>query len=117
MLTGDSSGIHSAARNHLFGDKYDPRFSGVVAWRGLIPMADARAALGEELAENSFSYVGHGGSILTYPIDGGKTMNVVASDTERASWDGPWVVPADYNKLRDTFASWDETSRKIIDVS
>lgn len=80
-------------------------------------MTDAKAALGEERAENSFNYVGRGASVMTYPIDGGETMNIVASDTSRTHWEGPWVVPADYEEVRDTFAGWDETPRKIIDVS
>lgn len=80
-------------------------------------MADARAALGEEHAENSYTYVGQGASVLTYPIDGGDTMNIVASDNTRTHWEGPWVVPADYKELRDTFAGWGEMPRKVVDVS
>ena len=109
-------GIHSATRQNIFGDRYPLRFSGNVAWRGLIPMIKARAALGDELAENSFMYMGYGKVIISVPIDGGETINIVAVDTTLKSWEGPWVVTADKEELQRTFSSWDETPKTVIQV-
>ena len=49
---------------------------------GLIPIEKAVAALGENLARNSQHYHGYDGHVLTFPIEIGKTMNVVAFRTK-----------------------------------
>jgi salicylate hydroxylase len=58
-------------------------------------MDKAVGLLGDEVARNSQMYFGHHGHMLTFPIDHGKTMNVVAFRTSKTgTWEEErWVVP------------------------
>lgn len=71
-------GIKSKIRSSLLGSDHPAAhavYSGKYAYRGLIPMEDARALLGEDLAQNAQMYLGRHGHVLTFPIEKGKTMN------------------------------------------
>lgn len=73
-------GIKSNIRKTLLASTPKPEaanavFSGKFCYRGLIPMDEAVAALGEEMAQNAQMYLGRHGHILTFAIDKGKTMN------------------------------------------
>lgn len=61
-------------------------------------------------------YAGYGSNLMTYTIDQGSTMNIVATNFKWKSWEGPWVVPADYEMIRKTFEGYDETPKKVVDV-
>lgn len=112
-----ADGIHSVIRRYLLGDHdpaVEPVFTGSVAYRGLIPMEKAAGAIGERYAENSFVWCGHGGCVMTYPIDAGATMNIVAINSSYENWEGPWVQKADYNKIAQEFDAWGSHVKKII---
>lgn len=81
----------------------------------LIPMDDAANLMGDELARNAQMYMGHGGHILTFPIEKGKTMNVVAFSTkEDGTWDGEWVKPMDKAAMFKDFDGWSDSVYKIL---
>jgi salicylate hydroxylase len=115
-------GIKSVARKIVLGPDHgaaNAKFSGKYAYRGLIPMEKAVEALGEELATNSQIYMGHHGHILTFPIEKGKTMNVVAF---RAKLDGQWeddkwVLPMKRENLVEDYIGWGDDVQKILPVS
>ncbi|KAL1615425.1 hypothetical protein SLS56_011815 [Neofusicoccum ribis] len=109
-------GIKSRTRQIVLGDD-DPaaraRFSGKYAYRGLIPMDKAAELLGDELARNAQMYLGYHGHVLTFPIEHGATMNVVAFASS-PSWDNPnWVVPTTKDALFKDFEGW---SRHVKDI-
>ncbi|TGO59536.1 hypothetical protein BOTNAR_0160g00120 [Botryotinia narcissicola] len=67
------------------------RFTGKIAYRGLIPMEEARAKIGEKADQRMF-YLGHGGHVVSFPVEGGKSMNIVAfANREEGAWEGGWV--------------------------
>lgn len=104
-----ADGVHSVVREHVMGSdhpKLKPVFSGSVAYRGLVRMEKAVDSIGEKYAQNSFIWVGKNACIMTYPIDFGKTFNIVAINASYEKWDGPWVIPADYNKVAEEFSQW-----------
>lgn len=73
-------GIKSNIRKTLLASTPKPEaadavFSGKFCYRGLIPMDEAVAAIGEEMAMNAQMYLGRHGHILTFAIDKGKVMN------------------------------------------
>lgn len=71
-------GIKSQTRKVLFGEGHaasQPTFSGKYAYRGLIPMENASAVIGDQLARNSQMYMGRHGHVLTFPVDQGNLMN------------------------------------------
>ncbi|KAI1129066.1 mannitol 1-phosphate dehydrogenase 2 [Nemania abortiva] len=108
-------GIKSQTRKLLLGsDKYNAVFSGKVAYRGLVPMTRAVQLLGEEKAMNSQIYFGYHGHILTFPIEKGKTMNVVAF-ASRDDWTAPnWVVQVSKEELLADFENWGPPATTIV---
>ncbi|KAK9311550.1 hypothetical protein V1524DRAFT_450245 [Lipomyces starkeyi] len=95
-----------------------PTFSGKYAYRGLIPMDKASKSLGDALARNSQVYVGHGGHVLTFPVEQGKTMNVVAFQTKTdGDWkDNAWVKPVEKQVMLTDFDQWGSSVKSIISL-
>ena len=83
-------------------------FTGKYAYRGLIPMSKAAVALGDCLARNSQHHHGQDRHVLTFPIEKGKTMNVVAFWTKAdGEWNGEeWVKPAERRDMGQVFKGW-----------
>lgn len=112
-------GVKSVSRKILLGQDHpelNPTFSGKYAYRGLVPMEKAVAALGDELARNSQMYLGRHGHILTFPIEKGETMNVVAfRDKPDGKWeDERWVLPMKKEDMFRDFEWWGESAMKIL---
>ena len=82
-------------------------------------MDKAVDALGGELARNSQIYMGYHGHVLTFPIDKGKTMNVVAFRTKLdGKWeDLMWVRPSTTEDMFADFVGWGDKVRNILGVS
>ena len=76
-----ADGIRSHVRAGLFGPD-TPEFTGVVAWRGLVPMERLPAHLRTSAATN---WLGPARHILHYPVRCGEVMNIVAF-VERDDW-------------------------------
>jgi salicylate hydroxylase len=115
-------GIKSRTREILLGIDHEAAhavFSGKYAYRGLIPMDIAVDALGDELAKNSQMYMGEHGHVLTFPIEKGKTMNVVAFRTKPdGKWDDEkWVLASKKEDMVTDFAGWGDKVTSIISVS
>lgn len=73
-------GIKSSIRKTLLSPTCRPEaasavFSGKYCYRGLVPMDEAVAALGEDMAKNAQMYLGRHGHILTFAVEKGKVMN------------------------------------------
>jgi salicylate hydroxylase len=85
LLIG-ADGIHSRVREFVFGPE-KPRFTGCVAWRGLVP-AERIRHLGIEIV--SHGWLGPDGHVVHYWVSGGRMMNVVCvvehGDWTRESW-------------------------------
>ncbi|KAF2501073.1 FAD/NAD(P)-binding domain-containing protein [Lophium mytilinum] len=114
-----ADGVHSATREHVVGEAQPaatPVFSGIVAYRGLIPMIQAQAKLGE-FADDAYMWCGDGGMVMTYPIDFGKTLNVVAAHSGVKDWQAPSaVVPSSNEKLMEDFEGWSEVPTKVLEL-
>jgi len=110
-------GIRSRVRQILLGTEFGPRFTGKYAYRGLVPMEDAKAALGAYAASNSHMYLNYGGHVLTYQIDKGATMNVVACVHMEGNWkEEKWILKNDTERMREDFKNWSGAVKKIIYV-
>src|SRR3954462_12223996 len=80
VLVG-ADGVPSPIRQALFGaDK--PQFTGVVAWRGIVPMERLPRHMARTVGSN---WVGPGGHIVHYPLRAGRLMNFVGA-LERSDW-------------------------------
>ncbi len=80
-LAVGADGVHSQVRAALFGDD-EPRFTGVVAWRGVIPAERLEPRLSQAL---SVTWIGPGGHVVHYPLRRGELVNYV-SVVERDDW-------------------------------
>ena len=114
-------GVKSRTRQILLGENHEstnPTFTGKYAYRGLIPMEKAVIAVGEEFARNCQMYMGEHGHVLTFPIEKGKTMNVVAFRTkENGKWeDERWVLPMEKEDMFTDFSGWGESVQKILSL-
>ncbi|KAH7085240.1 mannitol 1-phosphate dehydrogenase 2 [Paraphoma chrysanthemicola] len=110
-------GIKSKARTWLLGNDNPAAhafFSGKYAYRGLIPMDEAVEILGDEVAKNSQIFLGYHGHLLTFPIQQGKTMNVVAFNSRKSWEDDKWVVTTSKEEMRADFAEWGGQVEKIV---
>lgn len=96
----------------------EPRFTGKYAYRGLIPMEKAVGAIGEAGRDN-LMICGYGGHLVTFPIDQGRTFNVVAFTSpknEKREWThgDQWVVPSTIDDVLNDYEGWSEPVRKLL---
>lgn len=114
-------GVRSNVRRILLGDENPaahPSFAGKYVYRGLIPMTEAVDLLGDDLARNGQMYLGYHGHLLTFPIEHGETMNVVAVQSKRdGKWeDERWVLPTKEEDMRNDFAEWGQNVKGILSL-
>jgi salicylate hydroxylase len=81
-------------------------------------MQQAVNLLGDELARNAVMYCGPHGHILTFPIEKGERMNVVAFRTKRdGRWeDEKWVLPTDREGMMKDYEEWSDSVKKILSL-
>jgi len=76
-----ADGVHSRIRQALFGAD-SPEFTGLVAWRGTIPMSRLPGHMRRLVGTN---WIGPGAHVVHYPVHGGERMNFVGI-VERGDW-------------------------------
>ena len=109
VLVG-ADGIHSLTRRLLFGAD-DPRFTGCVAYRGLVP-AERLGSL--ELEVTAQVWMGPGRHFVHYFVSGGRLVNFVAI-TEQGTWiPESWTQPGDVDEALREFAGWHPQVRSIL---
>lgn len=114
-------GVKNNLRRILLGEDNNAAhatFTGKYAYRGLIPVNKAVKLLGDELARNSQMYLGYHGHVLTFPIEKGEVMNVVAFRTKPSGkWeDEKWVLPMQKTDMEGDFADWGESVKEILSL-
>jgi salicylate hydroxylase len=109
VLVG-ADGVHSTVRQALFGpDK--PRFTGIIAWRGIVPTERLPGHMARMLGVN---WVGPGGHVVHYPLRGGKLTNFVGA-LERADWRiESWSARGTTEELAADFAGWHDDVHALI---
>jgi len=109
VLVG-ADGIHSRVRGLVFGPE-KPRFTGCVAWRGLVP-AERIAHLDIEVV--SHNWMGPGGHVVHYWVSGGRMMNVVCV-VERGDWTREsWTDKGAVEDVLARYEGWHPMVRGLI---
>jgi salicylate hydroxylase len=109
LLVG-ADGVHSKIRAQLWGADA-PKFTGCVAWRGIVPMSRLPAHLARLVGTN---WLGPGGHVVHYPLHGGEVMNFVGV-IERDDWQvESWSVRGSHEECLRDFAGWHEDVRTLI---
>src|SRR5262249_11246411 len=109
-LVVGADGIHSRVRHLLFGPE-KPRFTGCIAWRGLVPAERVRH-LDIEVA--SHNWMGPDGHVVHYSVGGGKVRNVVCV-TEQGTWtEEGWTTPGKVAEALARYEGWHPSVRALI---
>lgn len=105
-----ADGVHSRVRRSLWGES-DAVFSGMMAWRGVIPMERLPAHMARPVATN---WVGPGAHVVCYPLRGGKLMNFVAT-VGRSNWQvESWSTEGSREECEADFVGWHEDIQTMI---
>jgi salicylate hydroxylase len=113
-VSGDAligaDGVHSRVRQALFGAD-QPAFTGIIAWRGVIPMERLPAHMARLVATN---WIGPGGHIVHYPLRAGRLMNFVGV-LERSDWKvESWSTRGSTEELAADFGGWHADIQTMI---
>jgi salicylate hydroxylase len=116
QVTGDvligADGVHSRIRLQMFGDGV-ARFTGIVAWRGLVPMDRLPPHQRRLVGTN---WMGVGGHVVTYPLRRGEILNFVGV-VERDDWQvEAWNVPGIPEECLHDLRAWHDDVKTIIRV-
>jgi salicylate hydroxylase len=108
-----SDGIHSAVRDSLFGVA-PPRFTGHVAWRGMVATADLPAGL---VSPNATVWLGPGRHFVNYYVRRGELVNFVGV-VETGRWtEESWRQRGTIEELAEDFTGWHPVVRMIIEAA
>lgn len=90
----------------------EPRFSGLIAWRGTL---DATQLPREYTSPRVQLWMGPNAHLVAYPISGGRQINVVAIVS--GSWNQPgWSAPGESSEIQNAFTAskWPGPARMMI---
>tara|TARA_R110000868_G_scaffold11116_9_gene54503 strand:- start:7454 stop:8683 length:1230 start_codon:yes stop_codon:yes gene_type:complete len=108
-----ADGIHSAVRDSLFG-RIEPRFTGCICWRGLVP----REALSDpRYAEEMTAWWGPHGHVVHYPVRRGELVNFVAHFDSEGWTEESWLHECDRSELMETYAGWHRDLLTLFEAS
>ena len=113
-LSGDAvigcDGVRSMVRAALWGQR-PARFTGQVAWRGLVPVERLPAGLIQPIAT---VWTGPHRHFVCYPVRGGSLINFIAVTEEKRWRVESWSEPGDKAALRSAFGRWPQAATALI---
>lgn len=109
LLVG-CDGIRSTVRARLFGTE-EPRFTGYVAWRGLIPMERMTEAM---IVPDSAVWIGPGHFLTRYKIRRGELLNYVGIARTNSWVEEGWSVRSTVETLLAEFRDFEPVARSIL---
>lgn len=102
-----ADGIHSALQGFVVAPA-EPAFSGVVAYRGLVPR------LAQYPDGTMRMWVGEGRHFLVFPVRAGRLLNYVGFVSSGTSVRESWSAAGDPAALAAHFAGWDPVIGEVI---
>ena len=109
VLVG-ADGVHSRIRETLFG-RDEPRFTGIMSWRGTVPMERLPARMARMVGTN---WIGPGGHVVHYPLRRGELMNFHGL-VERGDWQiESWTARGTAEECAGDFKGWHEDIHRMI---
>jgi salicylate hydroxylase len=109
LLIG-ADGIHSSVRTQLFGAE-SPRFTGNVAWRGMVNVARLPRGLVHPVAT---IWMGPGKHFVHYYVRSGRLVNCICVIERRGREEESWTERGELADLKRDFAGWHETVQELI---
>lgn len=111
-----ADGIHSVLAAAVDGDEAPaaPRFSGLCAFRCLVPAERAPALA---LRPVQTLWLGPGRHFVHYPVSGGRLVNLVAI-VPAGDWrTESWTAAGSVDDLRREFSGWDARLQQLVDAA
>ncbi|WP_326569366.1 FAD-dependent monooxygenase [Amycolatopsis rhabdoformis] len=105
-----ADGVHSTVRGALLGPS-PATFSGLCAFRALVPAADAPAFA---LRNAHTLWLGPDHHLVHYPISAGKLVNIVAFAPAGEDVVESWSATASHAQFAAEFEGWDPRLRELI---
>jgi 2-polyprenyl-6-methoxyphenol hydroxylase-like FAD-dependent oxidoreductase len=102
-----ADGMHSVLQGFVVAPA-EPVFSGVVAYRGLVPRPD------DHPPDAMRMWVGPSKHFLVYPVRAGQLLNYVGFVPSDVSVRESWSAPGDPAALAAHFAGWDPAIGQVI---
>jgi salicylate hydroxylase len=103
-----ADGIHSGLQRYVV-EPTDPVFSGVVAYRGLIP-----AARLPQWPQGLVTWGGDGKHLIAYPVRAGQLINYVGFVPADEQMRESWSAPGDPAVLAAAFSDWTPQARRLL---
>ncbi len=105
-----ADGVHSQVRQSLIGSD-EPKFSGIIAWRGIVQASDLPAHMRQPYGYN---WVGPGAHVIQYPLRGGELVNFVGA-VEQQGWEvESWSTVGSVQACLADFKGWHEDVHTLI---
>ena len=108
-----ADGVRSVVRTALWGE-CSPQFTGMVAWRGLIPMDKLPPHMQAKVGS---TWIGPGGHAVSYPLHRGEIMNFVATIEGKQWTAAAGSEPGTALECLQDFAGWHEDVQTMIRLS
>lgn len=108
-----ADGIHSAVRAAVFGQDR-PRFTGVVAFRAIVPR-ERVSAPGLDAFTKWWGPTPDS-QIVTFPLDRGRDIFIFATTAQDSWLHESWTQPGSVEELRATYAEYHPDARALLDA-
>ena len=105
-----ADGIQSVLQRHVVTPQ-PPEYSGVRAYRGLIP----REKLPQWRNEAHQVWMGDGKHFMVFPVRTGSLLNYVGFVPTRTETVESWSAPGDRNELAASFQGWDPVVTELLE--
>jgi salicylate hydroxylase len=103
-----ADGIHSVLQRHVV-EPTEPVFSGMVAYRGLIPAAQL-----PDWPSDLMAWGGQGKHLMSYPVGAGELINYVGVVPADEQTGESWSTAADPVSLTAQFADYNPQARRLV---
>lgn len=107
-----ADGIHSAVRGALFGAEH-PRFTGVVAFRAVVPTERVRGLPDIGAFTKWWGPQPHS-QIVTFPLNQGRDTFVFATTAQQSWHEESWTTAGDVDELRRCYAGYHPDARALL---
>jgi salicylate hydroxylase len=109
VLVG-ADGVHSAVRAKVIAED-QPRFSGCIAWRGVIPIEQLPASM---QGPEGVNWVGPGRHVVHYPVNAGRLVSFTGIVEKQGWFRESWTETGSVEECHADFEGWHADIHALI---